>query len=83
MESNLPKRLWSSTIYEQHLLKSRYHHFNFHIISYNILAQKLIEDNPSLYDDCLKNHLEWNHRKDRLLREILKQDADACFFEMN
>jgi len=69
--------MWSNTIYEEHLTKSRYHHFNFHIISYNILAQKLIETNPLLYDDCLESNLEWNRRKERLLREILKQDADV------
>ncbi|CAF0732824.1 unnamed protein product [Adineta steineri] len=82
-EPNLPKRTWSNTIYEEHLIKSRYHHFNFHIISYNILAQKLIEDNESLYDDCQENNLKWNHRKERLLREILHQDADiVCLQEM-
>lgn len=79
MESNLPKRLWSHTAYDEHVPKSRYHHFNFHIISYNILAQKLIEDNPFLYDDCLDNNLEWNRRSERLLNEILKQNADVCF----
>ena len=81
MEFNLPKRTWSNTIYEEHLIKSRYHHFNFHIISYNILAQKLIEDNPFLYDDCLNNDLHWHRRKERLLKEILRQDADVCFLK--
>ncbi|UJR28821.1 hypothetical protein I4U23_010045 [Adineta vaga] len=83
MEFNLPKRTWSNTIYDEHLTKSRYHHFNFHLISYNILAQKLIEDNPVLYEDCLDSNLHWHRRKERLLRELLKQDADIiCLQEM-
>jgi hypothetical protein len=36
VDFHLPKRTWTSMIYEEHLTKSRYHHFNFHIISYNI-----------------------------------------------
>ena len=28
-EPNLPKRFWTHTNYEEHLLKSHYHHFNF------------------------------------------------------
>ncbi|CAF1488521.1 unnamed protein product, partial [Rotaria sordida] len=44
-ELKLPKRIWSNTNYEEHLIKSRYYHFNFHIISYNIFAQKLIKNN--------------------------------------
>ncbi len=72
--------MWSHTNYDEHLIKSHYYHFNFHIISYNILAQKLIDDNPFLYDDCLESNLDWNRRKERLLQEILKQDADVCFY---
>ena len=64
--------------YKDHLMKSRYYHFTFHIISYNILAQRLIEDNRSLYDDCFKDDLEWKRRKELLLREILNQNADVC-----
>ncbi|CAF1211818.1 unnamed protein product [Rotaria sordida] len=82
-ETNLPKRTWINTNYEERLIRSRYYHFNFHIMSYNILAQRLIEDNPSLYDNCLESNLEWHRRKERLLREILKQDADIiCLQEM-
>lgn len=74
----LPKRTWSDTNYKEHLIRSRYHHFNFSILSYNILAQQLIDDNPFLYNDCVENHLGWNRRKERLLKEILQQDADVC-----
>ncbi|CAF1465331.1 unnamed protein product [Rotaria magnacalcarata] len=82
-ESNLPKRLWSNTNYEERLIRSHYHHFNFHIVSYNILAQRLIEGNPFLYDNCRDRSLEWNQRKERLLKEILKQNADIiCLQEM-
>ncbi|CAF3404623.1 unnamed protein product, partial [Rotaria sp. Silwood2] len=67
-ELKLPKRIWSNTNYGEHLIKSRYYHFNFHIISYNILAQKLIENNLFLYDDCLEDKAKWNRRKERLLK---------------
>ncbi|CAF1595984.1 unnamed protein product [Adineta ricciae] len=83
LDFHLPKRTWSNTTYQAHLEKSRYHHFNFHLVNYNILAQKLIEDNPSLYADCLDQDLHWHRRKERLLRELLKQDADIiCLQEM-
>ena len=76
-EVHLPKRSWSHTNYEEHISRSRFHHFNFHVISYNILAQKLIEDNPFLYDDCSETNLSWNRRKTRLFKELLKQNADV------
>lgn len=69
--------MWWHTGYEERLERSHYRHFNFHIISYNILAQQLIEDNPFLYDDCVDENLHWNRRKERLLHEIFKQDADV------
>lgn len=74
---NLPQRRWSTTNYEDRMHRSHHKHFQFHLISYNILAQQLIEDNPFLYTDCAETHLSWHRRKDRLLREILRQDADV------
>lgn len=73
----LPKRLWSNTDYEHRLATSHHEHFRFHLISYNILAQRLIEDNPFLYENCHEPHLYWNRRRDQLLNEILKQNADV------
>ena len=76
-EWKLPKRVWSNTNYRPQLLRSRYPHFQFHIISYNILAQRLIEDNRRLYNGCAEADLDWSQRRDRLLSEILNQDADV------
>jgi mRNA deadenylase 3'-5' endonuclease subunit Ccr4 len=73
----LPKRLWSMTNYENHLTTSHHEHFLFRLISYNILAQRLIEDNPFLYENCHEHHLFWNRRRDRLINEILNQNADV------
>lgn len=73
----LPKRLWSMTDYEDRLKTSHHEHFLFRLISYNILAQRLIEDNPFLYENCQEHHLFWNRRRDRLFNEILDQNADV------
>jgi hypothetical protein len=77
-EWNLPRRHWSTVYDKQRLVNSHHEHFQFHLISYNILAQSLIDANRCLYDDCSSIHLDWHRRKKRLFKEILRQDADVC-----
>ncbi len=73
--------MWSHTKYQEDFRRDHHQHFKFHLVCYNILAQKLLEDNPFLYGNCLRNNLKWYRRKDRLLRELLRQDADVCLSE--
>ncbi len=72
MEKHLPNRLWSNTNYQ-----SQHRYFKIHLVCYNILAQGLLEENPFLYENCFRNNLKWYKRKDRLIRELLRQDADV------
>lgn len=76
----MPYRTWSNTAYEQIFRRFHQEHFKFHLVCYNILAQPLLEDNPFLYVNCFRNNLTWYRRKDRLFRELLRQDADVNSF---
>ncbi|XP_070571025.1 protein angel homolog 2-like [Ptychodera flava] len=42
----------------------------FSVLSYNILAQGLLNTNMDLYCDCPPDILDWNYRKQNILREI-------------
>ncbi|CAF1386211.1 unnamed protein product [Adineta ricciae] len=79
LEKHLPYRLWSNTTYQDVFRRDHQEHFKFHLVCYNILSQNLLEDNSFLYQNCYKNNLKWYKRKDRLLRELLRQDADILF----
>lgn len=74
---NLPKRNWTTTDYKQRIKNSHFEHFSFRILSYNILAQQLIQDNRNLYSYCTNYDLDWLQRRDRLLDEIIYHNADV------
>ncbi|XP_025204495.1 protein angel homolog 2 isoform X1 [Melanaphis sacchari] len=62
---------------------NRYKTFNFSLLSYNVLAQDLIEKNAFLYDWSDRKVLEWNYRRHLLLNEIKQFNADIiCFQEV-
>jgi len=83
VEKHLSHRIWLNTIYQEYFCKNHQQYFKFHIVCYNILAQILLEDNLYLYKNSFKTNLKWYRRKDRLLRELLRQDADIlCLQEM-
>ncbi|CAF1301090.1 unnamed protein product [Rotaria sordida] len=83
IENHLPYRMWSNTTDQEYFRRYHQQYFKFHLICYNILSQTLLEDNKFLYVNCLRNNLKWYRRKDRLLRELLRQDADIlCLQEM-
>ncbi|XP_054758783.2 protein angel homolog 2-like isoform X2 [Lytechinus pictus] len=55
----------------------------FSIVSYNVLAQGLLDTNYYLYRHCDQDILLWNHRRQRILEEIQKADADIiCLQEV-
>uniref|UniRef100_T1J976 Endonuclease/exonuclease/phosphatase domain-containing protein n=1 Tax=Strigamia maritima TaxID=126957 RepID=T1J976_STRMM len=55
----------------------------FTIMSYNVLAQQLLELNSRLYVHCNQQILSWDYRKQRLLTELQNSDADIlCLQEV-
>lgn len=51
--------------------------FDFTVMSYNILAQDLLEANQELYTHCPLEVLEWTYRYYNLIEEILKWEPDV------
>eukprot|EP00117_Sycon_ciliatum_P037976 scpid50307/ scgid4282/ len=47
------------------------------IVTYNVLSDKLLFNNPDLYPDRNGPYLNWEYRKGRLLKEILSYKADV------
>ena len=52
--------------------------FDFRVMSYNVLAQRLLEDNSYLYRDCDNNVLKWKNRKRGLMAELRYHRPDVC-----
>lgn len=50
---------------------------DFTVMSYNILAQDLLEANQELYTHCPLEVLDWSYRCSLLLEEILKWTPDV------
>ncbi|NXM37205.1 ANGE1 protein, partial [Oxyruncus cristatus] len=57
--------------------------FEFRVMSYNILAQDLVEQGIDLYVHCHPDILNWNYRLPNLLQEIQHWDPDVlCLQEV-
>ncbi|KAM9294334.1 protein angel homolog 1 [Gastrophryne carolinensis] len=57
--------------------------FNFLLLSYNILSQDLITENPHLYLHCPPEILAWEYRWPNLLKELQHWGADVlCLQEV-
>ncbi|KAJ3612843.1 hypothetical protein NHX12_019101 [Muraenolepis orangiensis] len=57
--------------------------FHFTVMSYNILAQDLLEANQQLYSHCPQEVLYWSHRCHLLIQEILQWMPDImCLQEV-
>lgn len=55
----------------------------FTVLSYNVLAQGLLEDNPYLYHHCHEEVLRWPLRRQNLLTELREANADVlCLQEL-
>lgn len=85
----IPERTWESTKYQLNLQKegvqlgTSANHTVFTVVSYNILAQDLLESHQDLYYGIKREHLEWSHRKDCLLQEIRSLKPDIlCLQEI-
>ena len=71
------KRRWELTnlgVRQQHRPS---HGFEFFIMSYNILAQNLLEDNIYLYKETDEHILDWKNRSKKLLLEIKELKAEV------
>lgn len=55
--------------------------FEFRVMSYNILAQDLVEQGIDLYVHCHPDILSWNYRLPNLLQEIQHWDPDVSMTE--
>lgn len=56
---------------------------SFKVVSYNVLAQYLLECHPYLYRCCSPEALKWDVRSKLLFYEIIKLDPDIlCFQEV-
>ncbi|XP_068227107.1 uncharacterized protein [Palaemon carinicauda] len=53
----------------------------FTLMSYNVLAQKLLTDNKFLYSECDPNHLEWGYRWALLQYEVQDLNPDVILFQ--
>lgn len=86
-------RLWvatdeSSTSAEPAVIPFSKASMDFTVMSYNILAQDLLEANQELYTHCPPEVLDWNYRCNLLLEEIEKWVPDVSrvkctFLEFN
>ncbi|XP_014370122.2 protein angel isoform X1 [Papilio machaon] len=57
--------------------------FKFKVVSYNVLAQCLLESYPHLYKNCYPHDLKWHVRATRLYTEILHLEPDIlCLQEV-
>ncbi|XP_030070615.1 protein angel homolog 1 isoform X1 [Microcaecilia unicolor] len=57
--------------------------FEFTLMSYNILAQDLVEQSPELYVHCHPDILSWSYRFQNILQELQHWDPDIlCLQEV-
>lgn len=76
-------RNWMRTRYGSTFRYNQRYSQPFVLMSYNILAQVLLEKHPHLYRNNEPQHLEWNYRLECLKNEILAiRPAILCLQEV-
>lgn len=79
-------RNWEYTQLGKQLEKQKHNHHQsvqFTILSYNVLAQELLEEHTYLYKRVEPDALMWEKRACRILREVVDCDADVlCLQEV-
>jgi len=53
------------------------HSTQLSVVSYNLLAQDLLEKNMHLYTQCSPDQLKWDFRKNNLLDDLTQSSADV------
>lgn len=79
-------RQWEYTNTGKYYMRRPEQHrgFEFTVMSYNVLAQNLLEDNFGLYTNCLPEALEWENRRRLLMKELKYHSPDIiCLQEVN
>jgi len=81
-----PTRLWIPTSVDKAVSDcqiSKNSFLQFTLLSYNVLAQNLLETHPYLYRDCAVEALEWSYRWQGIQREIMDMQPDiVCLQEV-
>ncbi|XP_067680490.1 protein angel homolog 2-like isoform X1 [Haliotis asinina] len=76
-------REWEYTRYGQEHERCRHAGLEFSVMSYNVLAQRLLEDHGYLYREADTQILQWKYRRERLLEEITSHAPDVmCLQEV-
>ncbi|XP_072031481.1 LOW QUALITY PROTEIN: uncharacterized protein [Amphiura filiformis] len=82
-EPNDFQRHWKDTSLGRRHKSKPYTGVDFTVMSYNVLAQKLISMNDYLYHHCPRHILDWEYRKMNLLQEIADINSDiVCLQEV-
>ncbi|XP_075050736.1 protein angel homolog 1 [Mixophyes fleayi] len=57
--------------------------FDFTVLTYNLLSQDLVDQNPELYQHCSPSILQWEYRWPNILQELQHWEADIlCLQEV-
>ncbi|XP_046341861.2 protein angel homolog 2-like [Haliotis rufescens] len=81
-QGKLPRE-WEYTQFGQEHQRCRYAGLEFSVMSYNVLAQRLLEDHGYLYQGAEAQALQWKYRRERLLEEITSHSPDVmCLQEV-
>lgn len=80
-------RKWEYTKFgrelQQRQIRPPAHSLKFTVLSYNVLAQHLLEEHTYLYRKADPEALDWNSRAERILREVRDNQADVlCLQEV-
>lgn len=77
IDKNTNKRQWKAVLngYQRESFKTNFPVFEFQIVSYNLLSPKLLEENFYLYENLDKKNLNWQYRRENLMKEIININA--------
>ena len=73
------RRHWKDSSLGRRHKNKPYPGMDFTVMSYNVLAQNLIEMNDYLYHHCPQFIMEWEFRKNNLIREMADINSDVSF----
>ncbi|KAL4713197.1 hypothetical protein ACJJTC_002943 [Scirpophaga incertulas] len=84
---NFPKpicfRVWEAAEKKTTIDGESSNNFKFSVLSYNVLAQYLLEGHPYLYTNCSPTNLNWTVRSVRIFDEIISLSPDIiCLQEV-
>ncbi len=69
--------------FQQRKIRQPSHSLKFTVLSYNVLAQHLLEEHTYLYRKAEPEALDWEKRSERILREVKDTKADIlCLQEV-